>query len=474
MNDGLMTEDLKKIHDATTRILENTGVQVKHPEALKIISQKGIRVTGETVFFTGEQIMEWVDKAPGSFTLYARNPRYNMTIGGDSIEYAPGYGAPTVAEFDGTKRPALMKDYVSFLMLSEQCDYFKCNGGVLVQPRDIGVKESGPLMLYATLIYSDKCIIGQPPGIGIDGNELLMDMLGIVFGGKGGLAEKPRIISIVNTTSPLILDKTVLDTMLVHSRYGQPLMISPCPMAGTTGPVTLAGTIALANAEALAGIAIAQMIKEGTPVMYGWQTSPADMKTGAIAIGSAERALMVTYGARLAKLYGLPIRGGGADTDAKCASLQSGYESMMTLLVSVQEKINLIIHSAGIVDGFASMSYDQFIADIEIIGMVERFVKGVEINEDTLAVDVINEVGPGGEYLTQDHTFEFCRKEHFSPEIGFRGPTEGPANERIFANIRKKKDAMLAAYQKPELPPAIELQLIECLAESGIDPKKFL
>ncbi|MFZ5945611.1 MAG: trimethylamine methyltransferase family protein [Bacillota bacterium] len=474
MNSDLMTRDLEELHAASMKILEEVGVQFHHPEVLEIIRKKGILVKEQTAFFTQEQIMEWIDKAPKNFNLYARNPRYDMHIGGERVEYAPGYGAPTVSEIDGTKRPALLSDYIKFLKLSHQCEFFNCNGGVLVQPKDINVLEAGPLMTYATILFSDKCLIGVPSGIGPDGHEMIMEMLGIVFDGKEQLIEKPRIIAIANTTSPLMFDKLTLDIMLTYGKYGQPVMISPATMAGTTGPVTLAGTIALANAEVLAGVAVMQMIRNETPVVYGWQTTSADMKSGAIAMGSAERTLIISFGARLAKLYELPVRGGGTDTDAKCVSVQSGYESMMTLFVTAREKMNLVIHSAGILDGFNSMSYEQFMVDLEIIAMVERFNRGVEINAETLALDVIKQVGPSGEYLTQEHTCRFCRTEHFSPDISFRGYIEGKPHDIIFNRIRNKIDKMLSNYHRPELPPSIRQRLFDYLVSRGIDQTKLM
>lgn len=474
MNYLLMTEDLKKIHHASMKILQNTGVKFRHPQVLDIIQQKGIKVIGETVFFTEDQVMEWVDKAPKKFSLFARNPVYDMEIGGDSIEYAPGYGAPAVIERDGTRRPALFSDYLNFLKLSHECKHFKCNGGILVQPKDVAAQDVSPIMVYSALTYSDKCLIGVPAGTNPDEHETIMDMLGIVFGGKDQLEDKPRIISIVNSTSPLIFDKSSLDIMLVYGKYAQPVMISPCPMAGTTAPVTVAGTIALANAETLTGIAVMQMIKQGSPVMYGWQTSPSDMRSGAIAIGSPERALMISYGGRLAKLYELPVRGGGADTDAKLVSVQSGYEGMMNLLETIRHKYNLIIHSAGILDGFGCMSYEQFIVDIEMIGMMKRLNRGVDINDETLAVNLINQVGPGGEFLSSDHTYKFCRTEHFIPEISCRGVIEGNANEIIFQNISQKKDFMLKSYQKPEMAPSISGELFAFLKERGIDTSQII
>ena len=454
------------IHDASLEILEKTGVRFCHPQIIEILQKNGIMVRGETAFFSRGQIMSWVKKAPKQFTLYARNPRYDMTIGGDSTEFAPGYGYSVMVDQDGRKRPAKFNDYMTFLRLVQQSDCFKMNGGVLVQPDDIDAEKSFPVMLYAALTYSDKCLMGGPGGA--EESKTVMEMLEIVFGGRENLIDKPRITTIVNSISPLMYDRSALEKILIYSGFGQPVIISPSPMAGTTGPVTMAGTIALANAEALAGIAVTQMIREGTPVVYGFQTTASDMKTGAIANGSPERALCIAYGAELAEFYGLPSRGGGADNDAKAVSVQSGYEGMMVLMASCQAGMNLVIHSAGSLDGYGAASYEQFMVGLEMIGMVSRYLAGIKINANTLAVDTIHAAGPGGQFLNAEHTFSNFR-ELRSPVISLRGAVDGDFNQQLMANITAKMAKILADYQKPDITLLIETRLSNYLADNGYD-----
>lgn len=463
-----MDDDLRQIHEASMEILEQCGVMFHHPEVLEAIKQKGVRVEGKKAFFTEQQVMEWVAKAPSEFKIYARNPEYDMVVGGDEVNCVPGgYGMSKIVELDGTNRAVTKDDYKNFVKLVHQSDYFKANGGVICEPEGLNSGIYFPIMMLAALNYSDKTLQGYLGGTEM--TEQTMDMLGIVFGGKDQLKAKPRIATIVSSSSPLQYDETMLETMLVYLKYGQPIILTPATMAGTTGPVTLAGTIALANAETLAGIVAAQMLSEGTPVVYGSASTTADMKTGGIAIGAPESALCAVYCARLAKAYKVPCRGGGTLTDAKSLSVQSAYEGMMVLMAAHQAKMNYMIHSAGVMDGYVSLSYEKFIVDLEIIGMVKRFLSGVEINKDTLAVDVIKEVGPAGEFLTTMHTMMNCRRETFVPDISIRGSIEGDPNEKIIANINNKKKAMLDSYVKPELPQDIQKQLVDYLVEKGFD-----
>lgn len=465
MNLDNMSEDLRQIHLASMRILEETGMKFHHPEVIEILKKHGVKVNDQTAYFTREQITEWVGKAPASFKMYARNPKYDITVGGDNVECFPAYGSPLVMELDGAKRPANMQDYVELLKLHHQCEHFNANGGIIVQPADMTIHHGIGVLLYATLLYSDKCIVtgsGKAEEV-----EALMDMLGVVFG-KEELAKKPRAATIVNTNTPLQMDRNMLETLLVYTKYSQPVVLAACSMSGTTAPVTLAGTMALSNAEVLAGIAVSQMMQPGTPVVYGTQTTTSDMKTGSIAIGSPEGALCYQYGARLAKAYGLPCRGGGALTDAKSLSVQAGYETMLTYLATHGAKTNIIIHAAGITDSYGCVSYEKLIADFEIIGMVRRYLKGMEVNAETLAVNVINEVGIAGQFLTQEHTMKHCRKEPYLPEISIRGAVTGDPAEKLLANINKKREKMLSSYTKPEMAENTKAKLKDYLLGKGI------
>ncbi len=159
MNFQVMEEDLRQIHLASMRILEETGMKFHHPEVIEILIKHGVRVEDQIAYFTREQILEWIGKAPSSFKIYARNPQYDITVGGDNTECFPAYGSPLILELDGTKRPAQMRDYVQFLKLYHQCHHFNANGGMIVQPADMTVHHGIGAFLYATLLYSDKCIV---------------------------------------------------------------------------------------------------------------------------------------------------------------------------------------------------------------------------------------------------------------------------------------------------------------------------
>lgn len=440
-----MKERLQKIHEASMRILERTGMKYHNPKAIEIMKAHGIRVEDNIAYFTEDQLMYWVRKAPSSFTLYARNPKHNIVIGGDHVNPAPLYGCAHIADKNGVKRNALMQDYVNYAKLFHANDDYHVDGGLMVQPFDVPIASSCLSMFYAAYTHSDKgmfCVAGKEEYM-----EAMLAAAEAAYGGKEALIKYPHLLTLVNIITPLQIDVMMTDVLMKFAEYGQPIVIAPCDMAGSTSPVTLAGTIAMTIAEVLAVVALAQMVRPGTPVLMGSQSTTADMRTGQIACGSPEGALCYRYLAQMSKFYQLPSRGGGAITDSKIVDAQAGMESMLTYLACCQNKINFIIHSAGILDGYAYTSYEKVISDFEVIRYVHRYLKEFEINEDTIPLNLIDEVGHGGEYLTKEHTFQHCHTEPLTPIICTRGNVSDPVNQ-YHIKIEKRYQELMDAYQK--------------------------
>jgi len=443
-----MTPELQQIHDTSMAILNKTGMIFRHRQVRDVLSAHGVRVSGEKVFFTEKEILDWIAKAPAEFRMKAPNPDHDIIIGGNHVEFAPGYGAPKVVDADGSVRNGTIEDYITFLKLTQACDHFHLNGGPLVQPDDIPVSASFPAMVYLSHCYSDKCLIvpnGQKEDI-----QLLMEMLNLLYG-QSFQQGVPVAFTILNPISPLQIDGNALDIILLFARNRQPLIITAGPMAGTTGPMTLAGSVALANAEVLAAIATHQMINPGAPIVYGARASVADMRTGASTTGNAERTLCSIYSCRLAKAYDLPCRSGGAENDAASVNAQSGYESMMNMMIANWENINIVIHAAGTLGGFGAMSFEKFVVDLEMIGMVKRMMTGMEISSNSLALEIIEAVGPAGNFLMHEHTLAHCRSEARIPLIGSRGVLGSQTDRADFnKTIEKAKENLLEQYMHPE------------------------
>jgi len=459
-------KNLDNIHNATMKVLSETGIIFHHDRIIQLLKENGIKIEGKRAYFTEEQVMNWIKKAPSQFMIKSRSGKNDMIIGGDKVEYASSNsGFPIITEIDGTERPAKYKDYIKFLKLVHQTDYFNINGGVMVTPDEINKTNIYPMMLYTTLEYTDKCIFGGMGGK--EECEMTMDILGMMFG-QEDLQKNTRIMTIVSSATPLQFDNNMLETLIQYVENNQAIIISPAVMGGTTGPITAAGTIVVSNAEALAGVIVSQMVKEGAPVVYGSASSSADMRNGSFCIGAPESAICVEYCAKLAKMYGIPSRGGGTLNDAKTLSIQAGYESMMLLLTAGREKINFVLHSAGSFGGYTSMSFEKFVVDTEMLGMVKRCSEDLKTSENFTAANLIREVGPAGEFLTSIHTLENFKENIFIPDLSIRGAVKGKDADKLYnKRINNKIEELLENYEKPNMDSKIKHKIKKYLKDKG-------
>ena len=456
----LTKHQVEQVHNASMWILAKVGIDFRYAPALEVLKKSGAKVDGERVFFPAGLVEEQIRKAPAEFTLYARNPDLDVIIGGSHMVFVPGYGATFVSDMDNGRREGTLKDFKNFVKLTDASPYQDICSGMVIEPADVSHEIRHAQTIYTAIKYSPKPFMGS--AMGVQGARDSIQMASIVFGSQEHLSQKPRMISILCSLTPLIYDERMLGAIMEYARAGQPQLISSLAIAGATSPATLAGTLAVQNAEVLAGIVLTQLIREGTPVVMAGASSSADMHTGAVSIGSPEMALNTTATAQLARFYGLPVRSGGAICDAKYPDAQASYESMMSLLTARFSGINFVLHSAGILDSYNCMSYEKFIIDDEMCGMVKRIKRGYEINPDALALDVIKEVGPGGHFLDRDHTFDHFRTEFYQPQLSNRDDfvtwqTSGSPQSVEAAN--KKYKEILKTYQAPELPADVDKDL---------------
>ncbi|HIJ55313.1 MAG TPA: trimethylamine methyltransferase family protein [Deltaproteobacteria bacterium] len=456
----LTKEQVEQVHEASLQILERIGMEFHYPPALEVLSKGGAKVEGERVFLSRQMVEEQIKKAPRQFTLYARNPEKDVVIGSDSIAFIPGYGAPFVTDLDKGRREGTLKDFENFVKLTGDSPYQDICSGMVIEPNDVPHIIRHAEIIFAAMKYSDKCFMGS--AMGAKGARDSIRMASIMFGSKAELAEKPCLISILCSLTPLGYDDRMLGAIMEYAKAGQPQLISSLAIAGATAPATLAGTLALQNAEVLAGIVLTQLVREGTPVVFAGSSTNVNMHSGALVVGSPEMAINTAATAQMARYYNLPSRGGGAICDAKIPDAQAAYESMMSLLMAQVSGIHFVLHTAGILETYACMSYEKFIIDDEICGMVKRIKKGYEVNEDTLGLDVIKEAGPGGHFLDKDHTFEHFRREFYQPRLSNRANFDkwyASGSPKTMETANKKYKEILKSYEAPELPPGIAKDL---------------
>jgi len=450
--------DIERIHRTSMQVLAEIGVLFPNQEALAIFEKHGVKVDGQKVFLTEDQVMEAIAQAPAQFTIHARNSERNVLIGDGVPVLAPGYGAPFIVDLDVGKRPATMDDYHELAKLAHALPNQDLSGHLMAEPADMPPKTVHLQMLHANMLHSDKPFIGSAEGS--TGARHTMEMASILFGEKVG--ERPLTIGLINSLSPLGYSSEMLEALLVYAHHRQPVIVAALSMAGSTGPITLAGVLVHQNAELLAGITLTQLINPGTPVVYGSTSTNLDMKTGGLIIGGPELSMMIGAHADLCRYYGLPSRTGGALTDSHTPDAQAGYESMFSLMTTFQSGIDVVLQAGGILSSYLSFSYEKFVLDDEICGLVRHWLKGIPVNEETLAFPVIAQAGPGGNYMMEMHTLDRCRTEFWQPAVSSRDGIESwmaAGRPDAAHRARQRWQKLVAEHQDPPLDPIIARQL---------------
>jgi trimethylamine--corrinoid protein Co-methyltransferase len=359
-----------------------------------------------------------------------------------------------------------VEDYHTLVKLAHALPNQDVSGHLLAEPGDVPA-ETAPLhMLYAHVLHSDKPFIGSVE------SELAvrhtMEVVRILFGDDPG--DRPASLGVISSLTPLGYSREMAGAIMTYAREGQALLVANLAMAGSTAPITLAGLLAMQNAEMLAGIVLGQLVRPGTPVIYGTTSTNIDMRSGALAIGSPELAQVVAAHQQLVRFYGLPSRGSGALTDANYPNAQAGLESMMGLLTVVNSGADFVLHAAGILSSYLAFSYEKFVLDDEICGRVRRFHRPIVVDDETLAYDSIARVGPGGHFLMEDQTVERCRTEFWQPEVSDRtGLDEWLQAGKLdtVARARERWQQLIAAHQDPPLDGITARQLKAFLEEES-------
>ena len=474
--DVLDPERLEKIHDASLRILEELGLEFLSEEALAILAKAGADVDRSTkcVRFDRGLVADHVAKAPREFTLHARNPARNVVIGGNHINFCAVSGAPNCSDLDRGRRPGTYADYCDLLRLMHSLNIIHMAAGYPVEPIDLPPSTRHLDAHYAYITLTDR--VWQPSAIGPhrvnDGIAMNCIARGI---GREEIVDKPGLLTTINTNSPRRVDGPMLDGLMAMARAGQAAVITPFTLSGAMAPATIAGALAQQNAEALGVIAFCQMVRPGAPVLYGGFTSNVDMKTGAPAFGTPEYTRAALAGGQLARRYDLPYRSSNACA-ANAVDAQAAYESEMSTWAAVMAHANVVKHGAGWMEGGLVASFEKLIVDVEILQMMAEFLQPIEVTEDTLALDAIREVGPGGHFFGAAHTLARYETAFYAPIVSdwrnYETWREAGALDAAQRASRIWKQ-VLAEYQPPPLDPVIDEALRDYVArrkrEGGID-----
>jgi trimethylamine--corrinoid protein Co-methyltransferase len=454
----LTQAQIEQIHAASLKVLDEIGVHVENETARSLIEQGGARVDGNRAHLPPAMVEEALEKVPSRVLLAGRDPAQDVILEGRRV-YAGTGGSPTSVLDPGadTVRPATLQDVADLARLADalpHCDFIV----VPIHPTDISEEGVPVNRFYACLSSSTKHVMG---GVGsVEGARAVIGVAELIAGGMDALQARPIVSAITSwMVSPLHLDTGVTDILIEWCRHGLPVALSSAPMAGSTAPVTLAGTVVQLNAEQLSGIVLTQLVREGTPVLAGYIPGVADMRTGGYLGGAIEFGMMQAAAAQMAHFYGVPIYGSGGMTDSKIPDAQAGYEKMSTLLLAAMGGCNYIHHAIGMITNMNAASLEQAVIDDEIVGAAMRVLRGMDVTDVSMAVDAIGRVGPGGHYLLDDHTVRFMRSEFFYPALADRGNRavwEEGGKQDMRARAVARVEELLAQYVAPELPPALD------------------
>ena len=465
-------DELESIHQASMQVLEEIGMDFLDADARALLRTAGADVDPDSqrVRFDRGMVLELVAMAPSSFTLHTTNPAHDLQIGGDMMAFGSVASAPNVNGLGAGRRVGNRADYQNLLRLCQSLNAVHFLGGYPVEPIDIHASVRHLDATFDALTLTDKPIHAY--SLGRIRNRDCLEMVRIARGiDDAALDLEPSIFTVINSSSPLRLDAPMLQGMMEFAARNQVIVMTPFTLAGAMAPVTLAGALSQQNAEALAGIAFAQVVRAGAPCVYGGFTSNVDMQSGAPAFGTPEYMRTAMIGGQLARRYNIPYRSSNVCA-ANAVDAQAAYESVFSLWGAVMGGVNLMMHGAGWMEGGLHASFEKMVLDAELLQMVSAFLDPVIVDDESLAMDAIREVGPGGHFFGAAHTQSRFRTAFHHPMISDwrnyesweeAGSPEAPSKANAVARD------LLAAYEPPPMDSSVREELEAYVARRRVE-----
>jgi trimethylamine---corrinoid protein Co-methyltransferase len=394
----MTTDELRQVHEAGLRVLGSTGVAFESEDIVRRFRTAGFRTDGDRVSMSEDQVAAALATAPRSFELVARDAGRSLVFGRGRTVVASASGPTFVAE-GGELRPPGMADVVKCAKLCHRLENIDMVGYALYFP-DMDDPVQYRKSVYEYLTLTDKPL--EYPAFTEMQRRVFRDTSEILHGASWH--EQPRFLYGFCSTSPLRFDGDTCRTVEEMALLGQPLWVTAAAIGGVTGPVTAGGLLALQHAEALAGVVLAQLFSPGCPIIYGGVSSAGSMRTGGMLAGDPTFWGLAAATVELGHWLGLPVRAGGAITDAHVPDLQAGIESALGVASVLEREVDFLFQGMGVLSAYNALSWEKLIVDDELIGALRSRPWQIDLSPESLALDVIEKVGPGGMYLTQRHT----------------------------------------------------------------------
>lgn len=442
--------------DAAFRILAETGLLIQSDEAAQHLQRAGCTLGhGHRLLLPRSLCDQHLAQAPPQFTLHARDPRYDVTVGGGQLLLSPGYGSAFVADEEGRRREATLEDFRRFALLAGHSDLVDITGGLLVEPAEVPPERRPVELTRALLECSAKPFLGSVAGA--EGARQSLSVARLVL---PDLEARPAVLGLININSPLRLDARMAEALLVYVQAGQPVILTPGILMGITAPVTMAGALAQAFAELIGCAVLTQVLRPGAPVIIGLGGFGSDLRTAGSGFGRPEQALSTILGAQLARRLRLPYRASPGVTGAFTADARAGYESMMTAFAAWSGGADVALQAFGILDQINAMSYEKFVLDLEAWGYLQRVAAPVVVTNEAVALEVI--ATRPADYLSTDHTMAHFRDElltpALAPPLSYEAWTE-QARPAALRWAQERAAELLTTARPPPLPEPVQQRL---------------
>jgi trimethylamine---corrinoid protein Co-methyltransferase len=407
----LSDHEIVQIHEASIKILENTGVMIHSKRALDLLNSKGVSVDYDKKLakISGQMVESCLKGVPKTIDLYDRNGNRYLTLGDGVPKCASGHNAIFIIDAEtNERRNSTVKDVEDFALISDRLEDIDVVG-VPVMPQDVTPQ--------ATLLYAVKALYEnttKPLFFSTESsaiNSSVIDMMKVIAG-KNLISERPTAISQLSSTSPLLWEPGAVDALMDVAAEGVPLTLLPEPMTGVSAPYTVAGLLTMHNTEVLSGMVISQLTRRRTPVIYGSSWTTFDMKNTSAIIGSPETSMLRVAGCQMARYYNMPSHTTAPNSDSNSHDEQNSWEKTISNMCAICSGNDLIMNSGMFATGL-TISLEQLVLDDEINGIIRRLYRGIDVNSDTIAANVINTVGPRGSFLMEDHTMEYLHRGEF-------------------------------------------------------------
>lgn len=461
----LSQEQIERIDAASMDILENVGVVFRDPQAIADWRSVGADIRDDDrVHIDRGLVKELIKTIPKRFTYHARDPQKSLPFGEDHSIFVPMTGAPYLRDLHDQRRGPTMADLSDFHKLAHMLPALHSSAHHIVEPMDYKVAHRHLHITYSSMKHSDKTFMGMTTSP--KNAEDVMAMCGILFG-DAFMEENAVVTGNCNGNSPLVWDEVMLGALRAFAKRNQPVLCSPFVLGGANTPASTAPAVAQLNAEALSALAYSQIVRRGTPVIYGHYLSTVSMKSGAPMAGTPEISLMNFAIGQLARHYGIPWRTSNTLGGAKTFDAQAGYESATTLQAVILAGANYIWHSAGWNEAGMHCSMAKFVVDAEQCAMAYRMAEGLQFDDFDEAIAAVADIGPGGHYLGHAHTQANFQKAFFMPELFDNNAYEqwlAEGSQEITSRALDKCQALLKAYEEPKLDPGIDEALRDFIA----------